>query len=348
MMQTTSSSTSSSDQRAPDADVRAWRGFTGTFLVAACGALAATASALILLDPYDTGRLTLFKPTGMSDGPPWKVNASRARDPSFNAAIIGNSRTQMLEPARLDAVVGDSFVNLSIPGTGPLEMQLVAQSFLRHNPAPRAMVIGVDEWWCRPAQTPIAVFPDWLYAARTRDYLKGLIRYQTIEQLPQRISLLRGSAAPARADGYWDYTPVYAAMTGGEQAQQRMSGGSDAAVQTENPRNSFPAMQILANMLDAAPATTRIVLMWPPTHVSHQPAPLSPAGQTARQCEAAIKAVTMGRANVSIVNWGGDHDVNHEPANFHDETHYTKPVASRLTDAVAARLASMSPKSVAD
>lgn len=349
MMRITSSSTSSSEPGAsggaapaggaPVGGARVWRRFTVTFAVAVTVSLAALTAGLVALDPYDTGWLTPLGPAGMAEGPPWVVNASRARDPRFDAAVIGNSRVQMLEPGRLDAGAGDRFVNLGIQGAGPPELQLVLKTFLRHRAAPRALVIGVDEWWCRAKQERGATFPYWLYATDVLDYLRGLMRYQSLEYVQRRVAVLRGTTPLARADGYWDYTPVYMSMTGAEAAQDRMRAAGGRPQASENPENEFPAAVMLKSMLGAIPAATRVILVWPPTHMSYQPTPGSAAEDTLRRCKAALHGIVDGRENSAFVDWGGDRDINHEPRNFHDETHYIKAMAGPLSDAVAAALA---------
>lgn len=315
-----------------------WRRFSTTFSVAAVASLAVLAGGLVLLDPYDTGRLTPLEPTGMAEGPPWQVNASRARDPQFDSAIIGNSRAQMLEPAILDEATGSRFVNLSIQGAGPLELQRVFGVFLRHHPAPRAVIIGVDEWWCRPEQKRGDTFPYWLYAPGTVEYLRGLVRYQTLEHMPRRFAVLRGDAAMARPDGYWDYTSLYLGMTGAAAAQRRMRDGERRS-QSDNPQNTFPAVAILKDMLDALPDSTRVAVVWPPTHTSYQPSPGSAAEATLRQCQAALRDVVTARPGARLVDWSGDRNFNRDAADFHDETHYRKPLADRLSADVADGLA---------
>lgn len=304
------------------------------FSVAAATSVVTLAGGLVLLDPYDTGRLTPLGPKGMAEGPSWQVNASRARDPRFDSAIIGNSRAQMLEPAILDEATGSRFVNLSIQGAGPSELQLVLGAFLRHHAEPRAIVIGIDEWWCRPEQKRGDKFPHWLYAPGAVAYLRGLMRFQTLEHMPRRFAVLRGRAAMARPDGYWDYTSLYLGMTGAEAAQRRMRDGERRG-QSDNPNNAFPAVAILKDMLDALPDSTQIAVIWPPTHTSYQPSPGSGAEATLRQCQAALRDLVAARPGARLVDWSGDRDFNRDAANFHDETHYRKILADRLSADVA-------------
>jgi len=332
------SSTSSSDGGTPSRDARRWRRFSVTFVVAIVVLLAGFTGGLVLLDPYDTGRFTPLSVRGVAEGPPWQVNASRARDQRFDSVVVGNSRMQMLEPERLDRLTGRRFVNLSVLRSGPLEVRPVFEAFLRHHPSPRAAVIGVDELWCRPTQKRGNQFPYWLYSASNPEYLYGLVRYQAVEQMARRLSALFGGAEMARPDGYWDYTTVYLGKTGGQAKQDAMKSSASRPVDTDNPDRVFPAMAILRDMLDALPATTRTVLAWPPTHINFQPQPGSVAEAVLDQCKAQIRDIASRHPNVMFLDWGGDRAENRDPANFHDEIHFRKALAGQLADAVGAEL----------
>lgn len=336
-----SSSISSSDPGGAGADgggAPVWRRFCAWLVGAAAVSIVTFTTAVVVLDPYDTGRLTPFGPQGMADGPPWKVNASRARDPQFDSAVFGNSRAQMLEPARLDALAGGRFVNLAIQGAAPPELERVYETFLSHHPSPRSVVIGLDELWCRPKQERVDRFPYWLYSGSLPEYLRGLIGFDALEHLPRRLAVLYSAPSKARPDGYWDYTPIYLGKTGAEAVQQRMRASAARPVKSANPDNAFPAMATLRAMLDALPATTRAALVWPPTHISHQPAPGSAAAETLGQCKQGLRDIAGAHPNVTFLDWGGKHDRNHDAANFHDETHFIKAVADELTSAVGMAL----------
>ncbi|MFD2677504.1 hypothetical protein [Camelimonas lactis] len=334
-----SSSTSSSDSATPSRDARRWRRFAWTFALALAVLLAGLTGGLVLLDPYDTGRFTLLSARGVAEGPPWQVNASRARDQRFDSVVVGNSRMQMLEPERLDRLTGRRFVNLSVLRSGPLEEQPVFETFLRHHRAPRAAVIGVDELWCRPQQKRGSQFPYWLYSASNQEYLHGLVRYQAVEQMMRRLSALYGGAEMARPDGYWDYTTVYLGKTGAQAKQDAMKSSASRPVDTDNPDRVFPAMTILGDMLAALPASTQTVLAWPPTHINFQPQPHSLAEAVLNQCKAQIRDIASRHPNVTFLDWGGDRPVNRDPANFHDEIHFRKNLAGQFADAIGAVLA---------
>lgn len=102
-----------------------WRRYTLVLLAAAAALCLAALGFILVSDPYDTG---WFGGTGRGGTPAYgqrMTDASRARNPAFDSAVIGNSTIQILEPARLGAKLGGKFVSLAIPGTGPYEQLTV-------------------------------------------------------------------------------------------------------------------------------------------------------------------------------------------------------------------------------
>ena len=199
MMPIMISSTSSSDRERG-------RGFIGTFVVVFLGLGLALAALLILLDPYDTARLTPFPKAGMPETGPRVAHASRMRNPEFNAAIFGNSTIQILSPERLDAATGLRFVQLSVPGTGPMEQASMIEHLIRkRGSAIKTMALGLDSTWCDASRSSRTVhpFPFWLYDSNSLTYLTSLVRMDSLEFLPKRIRLLLGKGPFARSDGFW-------------------------------------------------------------------------------------------------------------------------------------------------
>src|SRR5579864_5794761 len=74
---------------------------------------------VVVVDPYDSGRFGLLGIAGVDDKLPYTANASRARDPRFDSAIIGNSTGQLIAPAELSPATGKHFVQLVAPGATP-------------------------------------------------------------------------------------------------------------------------------------------------------------------------------------------------------------------------------------
>ena len=95
----------------------------GSSLAACLGALVIGAvllfGVMIAVDPYDTGKFGWLGIDGVDDRDTHFATASRARDPQFDSAVIGNSTAQMLNPAELSRATGMRFVQLTRPAGAP-------------------------------------------------------------------------------------------------------------------------------------------------------------------------------------------------------------------------------------
>src|SRR5579864_9477366 len=65
-----------------------WRRFVIAFIAVFFGGLGSIYAALLLIDPYDTGRFPTVIKSGVADGNPRTAAASHGRDPRFDAAVI--------------------------------------------------------------------------------------------------------------------------------------------------------------------------------------------------------------------------------------------------------------------
>jgi hypothetical protein len=328
-----SSSTSSSESEPSGSESRpAWK-FLGTFALLAFALAVAALAALITLDPYDTGRLTPWPRAGMPETAPRTANASRLRDPAFDAAIIGNSTIQLISPERLNGLTGHRFVQLSMPGTGPVEQIAIARGLFRQRGAGVAtLVIGLDAVWCDAAHDdkPVHPFPFWLYDPSRLTYLKGLFRWGSVAFLPRRLGLLLGRGASARPDGYWDYDTPRGGWT--------LTGPLMIAPLAPAPvRGQHAAARSLAALLAATPASTRIVLVHPPVHVATPQAYAADAGNLTG-CKEALRAAAKARPDALWLDFWIDSEANRNPASFLDHHHYRKDLAIGIEAAIAARL----------
>ncbi len=315
-----------------------WARFTAAALGLTALAVAALVAFLVVLDPYDSGRLTPFPQPGVAPHGPRTANASRGRDPAFDTAIVGNSHIQLVEPARLDAQAGTRTVSLIVPATFPREQLLIIDWFLRHHAAPKAIVIGLDAHWCRAdADYTEKPFPYWLYGRSDLDYLLGLVSYSVLEAIPGRIAALRRPETRARADGYWNYEPDYLRIGYGEMAHVRAKLAGDRPTRG-SPLAAYPAAQRLAAVAAAMPATTALVLVRPPRHVSGVPVPGSDAARADGACLDAYRAIAESRPRTAILDWAVDRPENRIDENFFDRTHYRAPVARLVEADIAATI----------
>jgi hypothetical protein len=317
-----------------------WRTFLNWLSGSGLLMLISTVALAYLLDPFDTGRPTLFERPGVRPQGPRTAGASRGRDRAFNAAVIGNSHIQLVSPERLNALTGLSFVQLSIVATGPKEQFVMADWFMRHHEKPRALVISADRFWCEPelVGSDQAPFPGWIYSSSSTEYWRGLIRYHVLEELPRRVAyLLAKRPDRARPDGYWDYEPIY--MAGGYATnpalRARLEQRSDDYILNRGP---FPAAARLRELVGSLPPETAIVLVFPPTYRSLLPTPGSPGDMANRACKAALREAVAGHTKAVVLDWRRDRPELHDPRLFFDWTHYRHPLAEVVEQEIAAAL----------
>ncbi|HEY8567093.1 MAG TPA: hypothetical protein VIL65_16470 [Beijerinckiaceae bacterium] len=336
-MRITSSSISSSEGR--------WASFARAWLAAALGGTALLLGLAAALDPYDTGRFALFDKPGVRPQGPRTANASRGRDPAFDAAVIGNSHVQMLSPERLSTATGHRFVQLATPGTKAGEQIALIVWFLRHRPGTaRALVVGVDPFWCTPdaGLTPDRPFPFWLYGANPLAHLGGLLRLDTLEELPRRIAYLTRRDPPrARPDGFWDYEAEFLGrgFRGGPAHEAKLRAELKGDVPA-NPNRRFPAFEALARALPPPGQGPRLILVHPPVFAPVLPRPGSPEAEVEGACKAEARRLARERGG-AVVDGRVDDPRMRDPESFFDQAHYRRPLAQELEAEIAARLAAL-------
>lgn len=320
----------------------AWGRFARTAPLGAAALLAGYLALAYVLDPYDSGRSRLFSVGAVRAQGPRTALALRGRDPAFTAAIVGNSHIQLLEPAKLSRLTGLSVVNLSVPATGPGEQLLVLGWFLRHHPAPSALVIAADEYWCTddPALPNAKPFPFWLLADRTGDYLRGLTRFSVAQEVAGRLGwLMRRHREAAPADGWWDYEPDYLRL--GYADDPRRAAEREArppAFPDPHRGGPFPAAAAFAKALRAVPRATPVVLVFPPIYAAGLPAPGSAREGAEKACKTEIAGALAGHPLHVVLDWRRDRPGIADASLFFDQTHYRHPLAASLLAEVAAVL----------
>jgi hypothetical protein len=317
-----------------------WRGFAVALLAAAAGVLVAMLAVAYLIDPYDTGRSTLFGKAGIRPQGPRTAAASRGRDPAYNAAVVGNSNIQLLSPERLREKTGLDFVQLSVPGTGPKEQLVLIDWYLRHRREPaKAIVLSADSTWCTgdPALTNTKPFPFWLFSANPLEYARGLLRYDVLEEVPRRMRYVFGQAERARPDGYWDYELEDRGLAYG--ANPALRGRFDEA----RPGGAafsgpFPAADRLRQVAEALPPETALIVVFPPSYHGVQPLPGSREAAGDEACKDALRGAVASHPRATVIDWRVDRPETRDPDLFFDMTHYRLPIARVIEDDVAAAL----------
>lgn len=329
---------------APDsAGPRNWAAFARLFLGTAIGLLAGYLALAFLIDPYDSGRSTLFSAGAVRPQGPRTAAASRGRDPAFAGAVFGNSHIQLVEPARLAAATGIPFVQLSVPATGPGEQLALLAWFLRHHPAPEAIVLSIDDYWCTddPALPNDKPFPFWLYSPEPLSYLRGLLRFSVAQEVVGRAGWILGSRRKrAAADGWWDYEPDYLKL--GALDGERFRAGRETPI-PDGPAPGkagpdFPAAERLGAALAGLPPETAVVMVFPPVYAAGLPRPGTPRDRAESACRQAMTGALRRHARSALVDGRRERPALHDPALFFDQTHYRHALARPLADEIAAAI----------
>ena len=325
-----SSSTSGSDL----ADTLPWRRWIVLFAVTFLGAGGVLFGALLVIDPYDTGRFPGLGIQGVSDNNPRTAHVSRARDLAFDSAVIGNSTGQLIDPHRLSAATGFKFTQLTVPATGPREQLAILEWFRSNHTGVSALVLTTDGSWCAQgsALALLYPFPFWLYGNNI-DYLRHVLNAKSLDRAVWRVQLALGQRTRSDPVGYADYT-VGRTFTFAEAVPEPAENLSAAVLP---PR--FPWIERLVRLLDQFPSDTRVVMMMPPVYASL----LAPAGGTEDQiiqaCKVALATAVEARRG-AFVDLRVDDAITRDPANFMDGLHYRTNIARAIEEPIIASLTS--------
>ena len=322
--------------------VEAWHDFSRTAVVTVIGLVGGYLALAVAIDPYDSGRSPLFSVGGVRPQGPRTAVAIRGRDPAYSGAIIGNSHIQLVEPVRLSAATGIPFVQLSVPATGPIEQFPILGWYLRHHPAPAALVMAADDLWCADDSAPPSdkPFPFWLLDPDPVAYTLGLLRFDVAQEVAGRIGWLMRAGRPlARRDGWWDYERDYRHL-GAHGDSKLPANGEPAAPDAPEPYKAgpFPVAARFSEMLARIPPTTPVVLVFPPIHASALPRPGTARAAVEHACRAAIADALASHPRSAVLDRRRDTPETRDRALFFDQSHYRHAIADALTDAIAAAI----------
>ncbi len=312
----------------------------GRSLLACFGTLAGAAllvlALMVLVDPYDSGKLGLLGIDGVDNRLTQITAASRARDPNFNAAILGNSTAQMTDPATLSRATGLRFVQLYMTGSVPREQLAVLDFFLRHHEQVGALVIAADPGWCvhaRPTEEG-APFPYWLYDKSVVTYAVRLISWQAIEQAFQRLSIGLGRRQRMNPDGFVSYEDIWPPGQFKEVGWPR----DPVPALSAEMRVTFPEVAALGDIVRKLPADVPVVIIVPPTFAATVPKPGTETALERSACDAALKAIVAGRPRSNFVSYRVDNALTRDRDNFVDFIHFRPKLARAIEQGIVASL----------
>src|SRR5450432_3493581 len=152
--------------------------------------------AVVLLDPYSTGRFSPIRSVVIVTDQACYADAARVRDLRFDSAIIGNSTILRVKPSNLSTATGRRFVSLALIGSWPSVQAVVAGAFARHHHAPSGLLVwGIDDRWCNThldTRLEEALLPRWLYESSDYEYLSRIFSPDSLNHAVRRALILLG------------------------------------------------------------------------------------------------------------------------------------------------------------
>jgi hypothetical protein len=313
---------------------RVWRRFALTFLGVFGGGFGLLYLTLLVIDPYDTGRFPTFMKTGVVDEGQRTSNASHGRDSRFTAAVIGNSRGQMLDPAKLSALTGMDFVQLTTPASGPVEQMTMLRYFMRYHRKIDAVILTVDERWCGHDQSlPVILpFPFWLYRGNL-EYLGHFFGTRALTFAARRIKMELGLVPADDARGYQDYeTGHYRNFRPGP--LRRAEPPKVAPLDTP-----FAGFDLLDPVLAELPDTTHVVFLMSPVYQEFLDRELDPQIiADLPRCKTEVAERAAARPNTSFLDYFHESPISHDAENFMDTQHFRLNIARLLEARIAEAL----------
>jgi hypothetical protein len=326
-----------------DRHQRDWR----TWLYWCGGSFAAMSLGLyagvVLVDPFATGRFALTQRVDVTTKISRLAKAGLVRDPQFDAAIIGNSATFSIDPARVGAVTGRKVVQLAISASVPAEQLVIASLFERFHPGTATLTIFMlDSLWCRegsPAQNPFVSFPYWLYEGSSPEYLSRIFFQPGLEAAVRRVGIWLGVAqSTERYDGFSPSAPpgdrnkAAAALL----ALQRPFGGPPADA-------PFPAIDALGGHLATLSPASTVALVFIPVFITQLPVAGSPAAARLEACKDRVGALAKQRPRTAYVDMRIDAPLSRDVEAFDDSVHFRANVAEQVVTEVARGLNDLKP-----
>lgn len=327
-----------------------WRGFWKTALGTTLGLAGGLYAALVLIDPYDSMPFSLpLERAPITQNQRFSYPAI-ARDPAFDSLVMGTSTSRLLRPAKLDALFGGRFANLSLNSGTAYEQTQLLKLFARHHAEVRTVVVGIDVVWCeigeRYEKFTFRPFPPWLYDEDPWNDLLHVFNLPTIEQAGRLLAYLAGlREGNYGPDGYADFLPppgdydlakVRRGIYGTEPPRVRAAVVPPAAPEAAERQGwRFPTHALMREILAALPEDTLKVLYFVPYHHFGQSAAGSAEEARWQECKRRLTRMAGEFRNAHVLDFMFASEITLRDENYWDVLHYTVDVADRVSELIA-------------
>lgn len=284
---------------------------------------------VILLDPFSTGRLTPIVQVNVATKTALLGHAARARDPRFDAAIIGNSHAIPLDPQRIGNATQLRMTQMGAAGIYPTEVFILGRAFARGHRSVRAMVVVLDDLSCKLDQPVVreGAFPKFLFEGSNWDYLQNIVFPGAVSTAVQRLGILAGlTREPERIDGF----DVLRFSEQGRAAGQARALRVQRATEAPQPGALPPAFALLESLIRELGPETALVLYFVPLPTVALPLPDSPADRWLRQCKDLYRQAAQARPRTAFVDRMVEDAFTRDITNFEDIEHIRNELAPVL------------------
>jgi hypothetical protein len=324
--------------------------FIRTFLAVGAGLTAVVWLTILLLDPYGVSPIRLPIARPIMDINQRYMYPQIVRSKVFDSVVIGTSTSRLLDPEQLDRAFGGRFANLAMNAATAWEQTELAKLYLRYQPTPKTLIIGLDQMWCVDEKSIVKItfrgFPTWMYDENPWNDLPELLSTKTLE-ITGRLAGFHLGLMPERIrrDGYEVFTPPENTYDPERARFHIWKGFREPKVTPTNPpvvlnqmdadRLQFPALAWLEELLQNSPASALRMVAFMPLHVAAQPVPGSLDAAQIEVCKSRISEIAS-KHRVKVVDFSIPSDITARDANYWDPLHYRLPIAERIVDGLKA------------
>jgi hypothetical protein len=330
------------EQTVEQRDSRSWRAWLFTMLATLAMLSAGCYWAVVLIDPFSTGRFAL---TQRIDRAPrdtwhWLAKAGIIRDQQFDGAIFGSSVAGPLDPVHIGGIVEHKMLQLALYGVTPQTTIMMSRSFERHRPGKHSLhVFILDQHWCADQIIRdnrrflwLPEFPTWVYESSNYEYLSRIFYPYAFVTAFRRIGIWFGVREQAvRADGF---APIFPSDIYEQIIPIRLL---ETKPETEGPLPNapFPYLDLLTSHLGSLNPRSPVLLVFVPVFVNAIP----PAGSAAAVRDAACKArfaqLARRRPKTGLLDLQGDNPLARRIGDYVDALHFRGEVARTVEAEIA-------------
>jgi hypothetical protein len=290
---------------------------------------------ILAVDPYGVSPIRLVPSDHIVRAQRRLIVPQIARDARFDSFLVGTSTINAIDPEWMEAELGGRFANLSVHGATPYEQMRVLALALRHVPAAKTIVLGLDRAWCSESE-PIRYhseikLPEWLYDDDQAAQLLVLLNWYTLDLAKRKLMLaLGGSNDRTAPNGYHDDLPPDGNWTPDRirSLAASMKPERPARIDFIQADTVFPPLTLLQHTLAATPTGTRVLaVLMPSFNVAGAANEIE--ANTLESCKRQV-AGTVARAGGVTVDFMRPSPWTSEPERYWDFVHFRQSISRAL------------------